>query len=248
MASMTSANFFPKEAVILAGGKGSRLRSEVDDVPKPMASVDGKPFLEYLLRKLKFSGVESVVISVGYMREKIMSHFNAEWEGLQVHYCVEETPLGTGGGLAAALKCTSVDHVIVLNGDSYVADDFRQLVSKCVSAKSDFGVLVRKISDTGRYGVCQLQADKLIGFERGREGQPGFINAGVYYASRDLLTAYSEAFVKYSLEDDFLPLYVRNNNVIAVETTSEFIDIGVPESYRRAQIELPRFVGAENDH
>src|SRR5262245_49936719 len=108
------------QAIVLAGGLGTRLRATIGDIPKPLAPVRGRPFLEYLLAYWIGQGVTSFILSVGYRSEMITGHFGASFRGAAIDYAVEDRPLGTGGGLLlATTRLAADDPFLVLNGDTY---------------------------------------------------------------------------------------------------------------------------------
>ncbi len=108
-----------REAIILAGGFGKRLKAVVNDVPKPMAIINKRPFLEYLLSYLDFWGVNHLVLSVGYQKQMIMNHFGKSFKGIDIDYAVEDEPLGTGGAVKNAMTFIKGNHTFVLNGDTF---------------------------------------------------------------------------------------------------------------------------------
>lgn len=227
-----------REAVVLCGGLGTRLRSVVSDVPKPMAPIAGRPFLEYLLAALARDGVERVVLSVGYLRHVIQDRFGRSWNGLEVEYAVEEEPLGTGGGLRLGLARVDGPAAYALNGDSFLAASVRPLGEAHAQGGAPMTLAVKPQDDMGRYGACVIEDDRLVGFRPGRAGEAGLINAGVYVLDRALLEA-PDLPVRFSFEQDFLAARAATLRPRAVTVDAPFIDIGVPESFALAQSFLP---------
>ena len=227
-----------EEAVILCGGLGTRLRSVVSDVPKPMAPIAGRPFLEYLLEYLRREGVRRTVLSVGYKREVIIEHFGSEWRGLEIRYAVEETPMGTGGGARIGMNEATADHVLLLNGDSFLAASLAPLADAIGHAP--VAMTVRPEADTARYGLCIFDQDNnLKGFSPGVAGQPGYINAGVYALKRTIFKEVGMPDEPFSFEQDFLATHaIRLGAMVAVQD-APFIDIGIPESFAYAQTLVP---------
>ncbi|MFM1990459.1 MAG: hypothetical protein RJA99_3416 [Pseudomonadota bacterium] len=227
------------QAVILAGGLGTRLRAAVPDLPKPMAPVAGRPFLEILLRSLAARGVTRAVLSVGYRAEAITSYFGHAFEGMRIEHAVEHEPLGTGGATRLALGLCDADPVLVTNGDTFLDLDLDALRSAWTG--DEVPVLVaRQVPDAGRYGRLVVHGDRITGFtEKGASG-PGLINAGTYLVRRDLLARFPVG-ARFSLETDVLvPLAVDGGlRVFVAEGT--FIDIGVPDDYALAQTLLARY-------
>jgi D-glycero-alpha-D-manno-heptose 1-phosphate guanylyltransferase len=221
------------EAIVLAGGFGTRLRAVVADVPKPMAPVAGRPFLEFVLGGLARKGVRRVVLSVGHLADTIVAHFGSSFEGLALDYAVETTPLGTGGAVAAALQRCSSASVLVLNGDTWLDLELHALVDHARQQQAPV-IVAREVDDVARYGSLQVEQGRVLRFaEKGRSG-PGLINAGVYLLPRDVFGSTAPP-PPFSIESDFLAGYVRSHRVEAFVTHGEFIDIGVPEDYHRAQ-------------
>jgi len=225
------------EAIVLAGGKGTRLQSVVSDLPKPMAPVAGRPFLAHLLDLLQRQGVTEVVLSVGYMHEKIIDAFGRRYCDIRLRYAIEEQPLGTGGGLRQALAMVDRFPAFALNGDTLLALDYRAMLAAHQGAGVQLTMALRRMADTGRFGRAVIQSDRIVGFEAGGRGGPGAINAGVYLFGRNLLDdpALPGSF---SFERDFLEPRMSDLAPLAFVTDAYFIDIGVPEDYGRAQRDL----------
>jgi D-glycero-alpha-D-manno-heptose 1-phosphate guanylyltransferase len=227
-----------REAVVLAGGLGTRLRSVVSDVPKPMASIAGRPFLELLMGNLGRNGFTRVVLSVGYMADAIIGHFGDSWRGLQLAYAVEDTPLGTGGAIREALARCESPHVHVFNGDTYLGLDC-DATERVWSACREPVIVARQVEDTARYGRLEVDADdRIVRFlEKDASGGPGLINAGCYLLPREIVAGFPDAEM-FSFESDYLRDAVSRRVFRALPTDADFIDIGTPEDYARAQIML----------
>jgi D-glycero-alpha-D-manno-heptose 1-phosphate guanylyltransferase len=221
------------EAVILAGGFGTRLRQVVSDVPKPMASIGGRPFLEILLQNLIDQRFEHVVLSLGFMADKVSAYFGSNFEGLRLDYTVEDAPLGTGGGLRLAFTRCESDHVHVLNGDTFVDLDFLALERRWEEFRA-LVMVARWVDDTSRFGRLEMQGDRTVRFlEKGVDG-PGLINAGCYVVPTDALNSFP-IHQRFSLETDFLVPLAARSGIDVFVSSGRFIDIGVPEDYARAQ-------------
>ncbi len=224
------------EAIILAGGKGSRLREIVPDRPKPMAMVAGRPFLEIVIRSLATKGVSRVVLSLGFMAEKIINHFGSHFAGVEIVYVVEERPLGTGGAVRLAMTKCLQESFFVFNGDTFLDLEVANL-NVFWQKKRNLVIVARQVSDTSRYGRLIVEDGLVKGFsEKGISG-PGLINAGCYVFTRGQLNEY-EVNEPFSLESDYLNTAVHNSPVDVYVTNGHFIDIGVPEDYHRAQLEF----------
>lgn len=221
------------EAIVLAGGFGTRLRQVVTDVPKPMAPIAGRPFLEILLGSLARKGFTRVVLSLGFMAEKISDHFGARFAGMDIAYVVEDTPLGTGGAIRLALDACTQDYVFVFNGDTYL-DLEVDLLERQWQAMQNTIVVGRQVPDTTRYGRLVVDGGRITCFaEKGIAG-PGLINAGCYVLATDALAQFP-VNQPYSIETDHLVPEVARATVEVFVTQGLFIDIGIPEDYARAQ-------------
>jgi len=224
------------EAIVLAGGLGTRLREVVPDLPKPMALVAGKPFLEIVLADLARKGVGRVILSIGFMAEKIMSHFGSRYAGMDICYVVENTPLGTGGGVRLAMSECRQDHVFIFNGDTFLDLEIEALERHWQAHRYPI-IVGREVPDTSRYGRLLTDNGRVIGFaEKGIFG-PGLINAGCYVFGKGQLDAFP-LNTEFSLENDYLAKMVLDVRLEVFITLGHFIDIGVPEDYARAQTEL----------
>jgi D-glycero-alpha-D-manno-heptose 1-phosphate guanylyltransferase len=229
-----------RQAVVLAGGLGTRLRGVVPGLPKSMALVAGRPFLEIQLEELARRGFGSVVLSLGYLAETIRSHFGSSYAGMRIDCAIEERPLGTGGALRFALQRCTADHVYVFNGDTFLELDVEAVERHWLGARRPI-IVGRAVEDTARYGRLSLSPDgsRVIGFlEKGASG-PGVINVGCYVLKRRQLDRYPVG-TPFSLETDYLAAAVREEAFDVFVTKGHFIDIGVPEDYARAQLELAR--------
>lgn len=221
-------------AVILAGGFGTRLQSAVPGIPKPLAPVAGRPFLDHLLARLARQGVTSATLCLHYEAGQIVDYFTAHPPALKLDFRIEEIPLGTGGALAEFCASAKEDGpFLVLNGDSLFDIDCNALWQFHLGKASDFTMAVRAAEDTGRYGRVSLTGDRIIGFEPERAGQPGCINAGIYVMTPRVFSGASLP-PSFSLERDFLPSYVTTRTAHAWVGEGYFIDIGLPDDYARA--------------
>jgi D-glycero-alpha-D-manno-heptose 1-phosphate guanylyltransferase len=225
-----------REAIVLAGGFGTRLRELVADVPKPMARVAGRPFLELALRSLARKGFDRVILSVGFMSEKIVSHFGSQFAGLELAYATEHQPLGTGGGVRLAMDSVRSDHCYVFNGDTYLDLEVDALDERWLLAGRSL-IVGREVPDTARYGRLLVEGDRATGFTEKGVGGPGLINAGCYVFRRGQLDLFPLNH-PFSLEADYLAVAVAKGEFDVFVTRGQFIDIGVPEDYFRAQTEL----------
>jgi D-glycero-alpha-D-manno-heptose 1-phosphate guanylyltransferase len=222
------------EAIVLAGGLGTRLRGVVSDVPKPMAPVQGRPFLSFVLDRLVDAGFERAVLATGYLHDALRAFFGAEYRGMPVDYSVETEPLGTGGAVRLAWDGSEADQPFVLNGDTFLELDFASMFTAHLATGAILTLAVRHVADAARYGALELSGDRVRAFaEKGKSG-PGWINAGAYILTshlRPLLPARAS----FSLEHDVLAPCVEAIRPLAFRCNGRFIDIGTPEDYREAE-------------
>jgi D-glycero-alpha-D-manno-heptose 1-phosphate guanylyltransferase len=222
------------QAIVLAGGLGTRLRGVLPDLPKPMAPVGGRPFLSIILDQLLGAGFETAVLAVGYRHQAIRSHFGERYRGLALRYSTESEPLGTGGAIRLAWPLASAAQVFVLNGDTYLEIDYKAMLEAHLRAAAQLSMAVCRVPDASRYGALELSGERVCGFsDKGRSG-PGWINAGVYVLSSEL-RAHVQKEGAFSFERDLLAPGVEVIRPFAFPADGLFIDIGIPEDYARAQ-------------
>ncbi len=231
--------------LILAGGFGTRLKSVVPDLPKPLADVNGKPFLWWLLQQLENQGAKDVYLSIGYMHEHIQSYFGAKFNQINLHYIVETEPLGTGGAIMNACQQIPEQEILVLNGDTLAMTDLNDFIKFAKSFASKLFLAVAKVADAGRYGTVIVDGNQITGFaEKGKAGA-GLINAGIYLLNKSLFNDFNLP-QKFSFETDILMKHINSLNLIAYSEVSDFIDIGIPEDYALAQEKVPNMVLKNN--
>lgn len=222
------------DAIILAGGLGTRLRPAVSDIPKSMAPVAGKPFLSYLLDWLTGRGIDNVILSVGYLREHIfkwIEKHGAEYP-FKFLFAEESTPLGTGGGIRLALSKTSSDKVLVINGDTFFDAD----VSALASTDAAVTLALKPMKDFSRYGSVQLDAEgNVTGFAEKRYLEEGLINGGIYVVDKTKLDLRNYP-TRFSFEKDVLEPLAGNGKLRGVICDGYFIDIGIPSDYTKAEL------------
>jgi D-glycero-alpha-D-manno-heptose 1-phosphate guanylyltransferase len=225
------------EAIILAGGFGTRLQSRLNGIPKPMVQVAGRPFLEILVDRLVDAGFDRVILSVGHLAKVIQDHFGGAWRGVAVDYVVEEEPLGTGGAIRKAMERISASSAFVFNGDTWLDVDAGAMAALHQQSQASITLALSRVADMARYGGVELSDGKVVSFiEKGREG-PGWINGGVYILSSDFQWP-SNLPARFSFESDvLLPLLPSLNHAVYL-SSGKFIDIGVPEDLDRAQGEF----------
>lgn len=220
------------EILILAGGFGTRLRSEVPDLPKPLAPVAGRPFLAYLLDRYAAAGMRRVILATGYLGDVVEQAIGRKWAGMEVAYSREETPLGTGGAIAAAARLTKGDGLHVCNGDTYL--EYSPAALEAAADGLPMAIALARVDDVSRYGAVDVEQGRVLRFHEKRPGGAGLINAGSYFLSAQALAGLpGEA--AFSFEKEVLEPTVAAGRVGALVDTAAFIDIGVPEDFHRAQ-------------
>ena len=228
----TQQNRMQLKALILAGGLGTRLRSTVGDVPKSMALIVGKPFLEHQLRLLKEQGIKDIILAVHYMADKIKSYFgDGRRFGVDITYSEEEVPLGTGGAIKRAEKYID-DTFLVLNGDSYSHIDLKRFLEFHKAKMSNFSISLVNVPNVFEYGKVLLEGNKIKAFlEKGESGE-GLINSGAYIFEPRIFT-FIESEKNVSLEKDIFPKLIMENLLFGYHYEGYFMDIGRPETYEQ---------------
>lgn len=222
------------EAIVLAGGFGTRLQHLLADVPKPMAPVAGRPFLEIMLNSLAQNGFSRVLLSLGFMAEKISGYFGSRFAGMDIFYVVEDKPLGTGGATRLAIEACKQDHVFIFNGDTYLNFEV-ELLEQQWQAKRHPIIVGKQVPDASRYGLLVVDEDRIISFSEKRITGPGLINTGCYVLSRDSLARFP-VNQNFSIETEYFVPEVKHSTIgVFVTKTELFIDIGVPEDFFLAQ-------------
>ncbi len=232
---MTAQSISETQAVILAGGLGSRLHPVVSDRPKVLAEVRERPFLSYLLDQISSAGVLKAVICTGYMGGQVREMFGDAYGPLRLRYSREQKPLGTGGALRLALPIFSSDAILVMNGDSYTDVDLGAYVDWFFRKNREISLVLTKVSDTTRYGNVTINGDECITAfaEKGRSSCAGWINAGIYLMKKSLIESVPEGR-PYSLERELFPSMV-GKKLFGFRNEGRFIDIGTPEAYNLAE-------------
>ncbi|MCF8231462.1 MAG: nucleotidyltransferase family protein [Bacteroidales bacterium] len=229
------------EAIILVGGLGTRLRPVVSDIPKAMAPVNGRPFLEYQLAYLKNNGISRVILAVGYKKDSIISHFGNEFLQMEIAYAKEEEPLGTGGAILNALPLVREQQFFILNGDTMFEISLDELQKVYWEKKADLTLALRKVKDISRYGAVTIDDNgRINGFlEKGEAKGKGLINGGIYFGNRKFFEQISYQG-KFSFEKEVLEKEYRHKKFYGVGFENYFLDIGIPNDYKRAQHEFKR--------
>ena len=230
------------QAIILAGGLGTRLQSIVSHVPKPMAMVGDEPFLAALLRYMHMQGVSKVVFALHHQAQVIRAHFGHRFAGLDIDYSIETMPLGTGGAIQKALSMLATNSpVFVANGDSLVMLNYREMLEKHIALGAPLSIASVQMPVTNRYSKLTIHNERITHYDVLGDEQAGAISTGFYVMQPDVFSPFSmpEAF---SFERDFLGVHTPALRPAAFEHVEYFIDIGIPADYQRAQAEVPKML------
>ena len=229
-----------REAIILAGGLGTRLRSAVPDLPKCMAPVNGKPFLSYVVDYFHGQGIEKFIFSLGYKHEIITDYLENHYPLLNKQYSIEDEPLGTGGAIRLACKKATEKTVLVLNGDTLFNIQLSKLSSFHHMCGAHCTLSLKPMKNFDRYGVVELNKDYSIkSFNEKQFYTEGFINGGVY-ALQAVKFLEEDLPAVFSFEKDYLEKKFTERRIYGVVQDAYFIDIGIPEDFKRAQEELKK--------
>lgn len=226
-----------REAIILAGGMGTRLKSVIQDIPKPMAPIGERPFLSFLLDELQAQGTDRVILSTGYKHEVVEAYYGNAYKSMELVYSVEDSPLGTGGAIKKALQQAKSPQVLILNGDTMFRVDLQAMRKFHLESQADLSLALKKMKDSQRYGVVETENKRVVRFQEKTESKAGAINGGIYMLKKQALLD-KQLPEKFSFEKDFMEAHYQELKVMAFESEGYFIDIGIPEDYTKAQSEL----------
>jgi D-glycero-alpha-D-manno-heptose 1-phosphate guanylyltransferase len=229
------------EAVILAGGKGTRLQPLVNNLPKPMATITGIPFLKYLLKYLEQNKINTIIMSIGYMSDKIRHFFRDEFFGMQIKYSEEEIPLGTGGAIRKSLEICKAEDVFVINGDTFFDVNLFELQKFHKEQNADISISLKELENPSRYGTLEIKDGRIIAFKEKQQINRGYINGGIYCIKKDLFDKFKMPD-KFSFETEFLSIFTDKLKMHGLQFYGNFIDIGIPEDYELAQTLIPSWI------
>jgi D-glycero-alpha-D-manno-heptose 1-phosphate guanylyltransferase len=227
------------EAIVLAGGLGTRLRSIVQDVPKTMAEVAGRPFLDYIMYFLSKNNVEKAVLAVGHKHEVIKDYYSNSKSNfdIEISYSVETELLGTGGAIFQAAKQVQGESFFIINGDTFFSLPLEELADFAASKSAEIAIALKKVQHSDRYGHINLsETNQITSFKEKGEVKEvdSMINGGIYYVNKDLLHKFHMP-KKFSFELDFLQNKLGSIKAYGKKFEGQFIDIGVPADYELAQ-------------
>ena len=221
-------------AIILAGGLGTRLRGVIGEVPKPLAPVQGRPFIAWQLDMLAAQGITTVVLATGYRAAMFREALGERWQGMRLVHAPEPEPLGTGGAIAHAAQVSGGGPALVINGDTFLRLDLRHFSTVMPQSGAWCGLALVGVADTARYGALHVVDGRVLAIHEKGPAGPGLINGGWYWLSAQALQALPVGQT-CSFERDVLPGWLDQQRVLAYTDAEDFIDIGVPGDYARAQ-------------
>lgn len=238
--SSSKKSILVKEAIILAGGLGTRLRDAVPDLPKCMAPVAGQPFLAYVIRHLLQQGIERFIFSLGYKHEVISAWLDTTFPTLNRKVIIEPEPMGTGGAVRIACDAVEGDAVFIVNGDTLFRADLQAMALFHQTKNADCTMALRPMRDTSRYGIVTIDEHRQITrFEEKKQGSAGLINGGIYVLQKKTFLEKTPQD-KFSFEREFLEEHFNHLHFCGFIAEDYFIDIGIPEDFERAQYDLVR--------
>ena len=226
------------EAIVLAGGFGTRLRSSVPDLPKCMAPIHGHPFLHYLIQYATKAGIQKIVFALGYKADIIIDYLQLYTSDIVFDYVIEDIPLGTGGAILNAMQKTSEKHPIILNGDTFYDVDLKLLHAHHLQSQAHITIALKPMQNFERYGAVTLDENGIVTeFAEKKPCKSGNINGGIYVIDKAWYTSL-ELGAQFSFEVDVLSRNVGFDTIYGWIDDGYFIDIGIPEDFERAQTEL----------
>ncbi|MFY7965743.1 MAG: nucleotidyltransferase family protein [Chitinophagaceae bacterium] len=232
------------QAIILAGGFGSRLQAVVKEVPKPLAPISGKPFLFWLITHLKKNGVTSFIFSLGYLHHQIEDFLKEEFPNLNYDCVVEKEPLGTGGAIKLCMQKVTSKDALIINGDSFFNLNIKAFFQFYQSTNSSCSIALTEMHNFDRYGSVTIDKQNIIHqFNEKKYCEKGLINTGILIFNKDVFEKKTEHFPpNFSYEKDFLEPNISQIKVTGYIAAGYFIDIGIPEDYYKANRELEGIV------
>ena len=226
------------EAIILAGGLGTRLREAVPDLPKCMAPVVGKPFISFVIDALRMQGVEHFIFSLGYKADAIESFLQEHYPTLSYSVAIEEEPLGTGGAIQLAIQQAQTENVLIANGDTLFRIQYKDLLAIHQENYAECTLALKPMRNFNRYGVVELDAaNRIVSFKEKQHYDEGLINGGIYLVNKSAFLN-RKLPPKFSFEKDYLEAFCKESKFFGAIQEGYFIDIGIPEDYNKAQTDL----------
>jgi D-glycero-alpha-D-manno-heptose 1-phosphate guanylyltransferase len=231
------------QAIILAGGLGTRLKSVVADKPKALSPVAGKPFLHFIIQYLQNQGITSFIFSLGYLSNQVLIFLQEAYPNLNYQYTIEEIPLGTGGGIKKAIELATEPNVLIVNADTYFDVALQQLFQLHAVANAHCTIALKHMTSFDRYGTVELnQNNRIISFKEKKYTPSGLINGGYVLLNKSYFLEKSAVLpTVFSFEKDFLEVLLPKMTVQGFISEGFFIDIGIPEDYEKAQLDFMNF-------
>jgi D-glycero-alpha-D-manno-heptose 1-phosphate guanylyltransferase len=230
------------KAIVLCGGRGTRLGNLTTTTPKPILIVAGRPFLYYVLDQILLAPIDEIILAVGFEWQKIRELIGDSWNGVPISYSIEREALGTGGAIKLAMHGANLQEALVFNGDTLlkINPDELRIFSESVSA--DVGVGLSVVAEGSRFGSVSVNdLGRIMDFNEKTVKGLSIINAGVYCIRNSVLDYVNSE--KFSFENDFLIPFHRELLIYGMSTDTYFIDMGIPQDFERAQIELKGLIG-----
>ena len=222
------------QLVILAGGFGTRLKSVLNGLPKPLADINGQPFLKLLFQNWVENGFNDFVLCLHYEADKIIKFVNQEQDfgvlkNCKIQFSIEPTPLGTGGAISYAVNKLDIENnLLIANADTWLNQDYKKIINSGENA-----ITIVEVENTERYGNVMIDDNNKIDYfnEKGKSNGPGFINAGFYKLTKSFFNDWNGK--AFSIETNLFPILVKEKKLNYVISESDFIDIGIPEDYHK---------------
>ena len=228
------------ETIILAGGFGTRLKSLMPNIPKTLALINNRPFLDYLFNYLIQQNIKKVILSVFYQYELIKKQYNFKYKNLDILYSIDSTALGTGGAIQKALEISKSDDIFVINGDTFFNIDLDQLLNEHKNKKNDITIALKPMNNFDRYGIVETDSNgQVLTLKEKQYCNYGKIDGGIYLINRSIFNLF-ESRKKFSF-NDFIMNNLKNLKVGSLLFDELFIDIGTPEDYDRAHLILDNY-------
>ncbi len=229
-----------KSAIILAGGLGTRLRSVLTELPKCLAPVAGKPFLDYVIEHAKSFDIENFVFALGYKSDSIINHLAENHKDINYKYTIEKEPLGTGGGILLAAQEVDETQFFVFNGDTLFMANLDTLEDFHIENESAITMALKPLENFDRYGSVLIENHRIIAFQEKKHTKQGLINGGIYLMNISVLDHFTHD-TAFSFEKEVLEPLSKQKRITALPFDNYFIDIGIPEDFNKANQDLKDF-------
>ncbi len=232
------------QAIILAGGLGTRLKTVVADKPKVLSPVAGKPFLYYIIEYLQKQGITNYVFALGYLSEQVLDFLQQYYPSISYQYSIEETPLGTGGGIKKAIQLATEENVLVVNADTFFDVDLSKMFSAHHKSNAQCTIALKLMKNFDRYGSVEVNDNnKILLFKEKTFVDQGYINGGYLIINKNFYLSTTQNLPDiFSYEKDFLEKNLHKMQVIGFKSEGYFIDIGIPQDYALAQMVFANFI------